>query len=300
MNGTRHPALSSLVNLLYTTTHGYEPLKAQRNVAEWRYFQHLVEYLPANRLANYLRFDTSSSLALIDAIVCSANGVAISIDKNMRPRLNYPLERAMVLSWDVRDLPESCAMHDGKKWRSIPFIIFYSPVDHHLAEYAGAETHAHLVPAGYDYAQILLMQIKTIVKDFHQRVLADYQYCGMLVRFENGRAQIRPALKRKNPEKSTGRESGWSERGRKEAVSLRSITHPSQKCEGWGTRAFCGCSKNRWMGIRWLERGLKGKDGLASPPQRAKALAGDPGSLDNPPFAITLQRMGHPDFVGGG
>ncbi len=197
-----HPAaqteLSFLVNLLYTTVPGYQTSRTQSNILEWRRQHHLVEYLPFQRVANYLRFETSSGLALIDAIVCSADAVGSSVGKDFKPIFNYPLDHGLVLSWRISDLPESCAMRDGRKWKAIPLIIFYSPVDHEMAEYARRETHAHLIPAGYArHPVIMAMVIKGIVDQFHQKVLNDYQYCGILVLFQNGRAQIKPALKRK-------------------------------------------------------------------------------------------------------
>lgn len=42
--------------------------------------------------------------------------------------------------------------------------------------------------------------IQDLVDEYQDRVLNDYQSLGMLVRFENGRAQISPALKLKNEE----------------------------------------------------------------------------------------------------
>lgn len=150
------------------------------------------------RLASYLRFEISSSLALIDAIVCSADAVPISIGANFKPVLNYPLDHAMMLSWDIRDLPESCAMRDGRKWKSVPLILFYSPFEHEIAEYARRETHAHLIPPIFArHALTMEVAIAGIVDQFHKKVLNDYQYCGILVHFEDGRAQIKPALKRR-------------------------------------------------------------------------------------------------------
>jgi hypothetical protein len=112
------------VNLLYTTCTGYNAHRAQHNISEWKSRHHIVEFMPAERLQSYLRFDISSSLALVDAIVCSADSEPIFGDPN-NPELNYALDHAILLSSAVRELPERCAMRDGRKWRSIPFIIFY-------------------------------------------------------------------------------------------------------------------------------------------------------------------------------
>jgi hypothetical protein len=90
-------------------------------------------------------------------------------------------------------------MRDGRKWRSIPFIIFRSVSDYEMALYARQETHAHIeVAHGHP---ILMMQIVAkVVEAYQKAVLNDYEFCGILVRFHRGRAQIGPALKKKAPE----------------------------------------------------------------------------------------------------
>ncbi len=174
-------------------------------MSEWRARHHLVEVMPWYKLVNYLRFEVSSALALIDAIVCSANGISIGTFRDREFEMNYPLEYALLIAAEVRALPDECTMRDGRKWRSVPFIIFHSPVDHHLATWAKQESHAHLfVGMHHFYAgQLMLFQIDDVVRKHHQALLQDYETCGILVRFEGGRAQIKQALRRQRGKADT-------------------------------------------------------------------------------------------------
>src|ERR1700680_4344190 len=106
------------MNLLYTSVGNLQTPESQYKVSEWRTRHHIVELMPIERVTSYLRLDLASSLALVDAIVCAADTELISFGQDWQSAtFNYPLENALMLAEDVRDLPESCAMRDGRKWR---------------------------------------------------------------------------------------------------------------------------------------------------------------------------------------
>lgn len=187
------------VNLLYTSTPGFEEAEANSVVAQLRAGHHLVEWMPWFQLTDYLRFETGSRLALIDAIVCSANGMQVSFGPDGKFEMNYPFDTAVYLAGKVRELPDACTTRDGRKWRSLPFLIFHGPVDPDLLRIASKETHARF-HFGFHHrfaVRIMMLQIEAVVKEHHEALLCDFEYCGILVRYEMGRAQIKPALKRK-------------------------------------------------------------------------------------------------------
>jgi hypothetical protein len=191
------------VNILYTATGDYDGQVVGRNMDHWRSRRHLVEFMSPWDLLGYVRFHPSSRHALIDVIVCSADAVRsyFSLDGKWEPR--YPFEEAVWLSQWVRELPESCAMRDGKKWRSIPFIIFRSVPDYEKALAVADRISAcieFVPPYWFAQPQLTLQRIEQIVERFHQRVLSDYRHCGIMVRIEGGRAQIGPALRKKDPD----------------------------------------------------------------------------------------------------
>jgi hypothetical protein len=192
------------MNLLYTSIGDLDDPESQHTVEAWRRRHHVVETMPSERLTSYLRLDPASSLALVDAIVCAADANSgIVIDFNLRrPHFTFPLHQALALAEDARSLPETCAMRDGKKWRSLPFIILYNPASYEFNPYMLAETHAHLVRnfrPSYFHEFLTLRQIQEIVDTYQDRVLEDYRSFGILIRFEKGRAQISPALRKKDP-----------------------------------------------------------------------------------------------------
>src|SRR5271169_7134730 len=110
------------MNLLFTVASEFDSAESQYRLALWRNRRHIVEVMPLEQVASYLRFDPASELALVDAIVCAADAPPIASFSPLRGNL-YQLHYALLLAEDVRALPETCAMRDGRKWRSIPFII---------------------------------------------------------------------------------------------------------------------------------------------------------------------------------
>lgn len=175
---------------------------ALERTGEWRNRHHLVAEMPMERVASYLRFDPSSNLALIDAIVCDANTPLMTMTSGWDingVEWNYPLERALLLADDVRGLPEQCAMRDGRKWRSIPFIIFPS-VQFEMVEWVRDKTHATILPyIANRHWLVGLRLVEQTVNEYQDRVLADYVSVGILIRFVHGHVQVLPALKKKHP-----------------------------------------------------------------------------------------------------
>lgn len=188
------------MNLLCTTA-GVQSLEFQDEVAAWKSEGQLIEILPIERIATYLHFDLAARLALIDAIVCDTDVNLFVWSPNDEWEYNSEVMKALRLAEDVHNLPNTCAMRDGRKWNAIPFIII-SHSDLVTPEMR-QDTHAHILNRVSHYHALLLRQIKNIVNEYHDRVLDDYHRAGIIVRFEHGRAQIRPALRRKRPELET-------------------------------------------------------------------------------------------------
>jgi hypothetical protein len=187
------------MNILITSV-GFGTLEAEACVTEWR-AHHIVEQMPLERIIGYLRFDLASSLALVDVIVCMADtgSIALAEDDDRRlPRIDFPLEKALALAGEVRNLPDIYAMRDGRKWKKIPFAIFTTSSTSATWLAQRRSQHASVFPVTYPAAA--LHKVQTLVDEYHDRVLNDYHHLGMLVRFEKGRAQISPALRLKNKE----------------------------------------------------------------------------------------------------
>lgn len=188
------------MNILLTEL-GLATLEAQACVTQWRDHHHIVEQMPMERIIGYLRIDRASSLALVDAIVCMADSAWIALavdDDNRLPRLDSPLEKALVLAEDVRNLPDSCTMRDGRKWKKIPIAIFATENTSATWRARTRSHHASVFPVAHPADA--LHKVQALVDDYHERVLQDYENLGMLVSVAKGRAQIGPALRLKKDE----------------------------------------------------------------------------------------------------
>jgi Domain of unknown function (DUF4263) len=179
------------MNLLYTSI-GYTSLESKEYIRLWQERSNSVQIMPYKDIVNYLHFNPASTLALIDAIVCAADTDVDVWDEEMMPSYIFPLETALKVADDVSRLPESCAMRDGRKWKTIPFIIICN-----AGSFANAKTHAHIL--GTEEPIQALNLVKQIVHEYQNRILKDYRIAGILVRFEAGRAQIQPAHEREKP-----------------------------------------------------------------------------------------------------
>jgi hypothetical protein len=152
--------------------------------------------MPLERLMSYLRFDAASTFALVDAIVCDADSNPIRFDGRHIER-RYPLGIALYIAKVVRELPEHCAMRDGRKWKKIPFVIFTNALDSVPFRELPEGVHVLSLMSNH-YPFLALREIRLHVDEYYDRIQTDYLSLGMLVRFEAGHVQVGPALKKKH------------------------------------------------------------------------------------------------------
>jgi hypothetical protein len=171
------------MNILFTSVGDCLTFESEECLREWRLRYHNVEQMRFDHVTAYLRRNPASGLALVDAIVCMADTDMITFSRDTHyPTLDFPLEKALVLAGEVRNLPESCAMRDGRKWRSIPFAIFCGRHEFSTTAWQRSKTHAHVFPT--IFSTIALKRIQEIVDEYQDRVLDDYRNLGIMVRFE--------------------------------------------------------------------------------------------------------------------
>jgi hypothetical protein len=183
------------MNILLTSTGFMEDRHFKTMPSGWQAQYHIVETMPFDRLMGYLKFGTGSQWAAVDAIVCKA-------DTDPEGIAYYTLTRSLRLAEDFRALPESCAMRDGRKWKSIPFcIISDQPFYFGYPDQISRLGVTLIRPSPYPTQ--LLSPVKTAVDDYIKKVLADYKDLGLMVFFEKDRARIGPALRKKDPEQES-------------------------------------------------------------------------------------------------
>jgi hypothetical protein len=97
------------MNILFAAVGDFLTIEAKHCLAYWRAHCHIVEQMPIGRVPSYLKFESASSLALVDVIVCMADS-----DRMLQaaPKFDTPLEKALALAKDIRSLPHTCAMRD--------------------------------------------------------------------------------------------------------------------------------------------------------------------------------------------
>ncbi len=102
----------------------------------------------------------------------------------------------------IRDLPESCAMRDGRKWKRIPIIVLTSRGGREYAydgldiEYV-VDVTEWMIHSGYA-SPVTWRQIEDAVNRYHRKALTEYEKSGFLVTGERGLYRVKRALKKKN------------------------------------------------------------------------------------------------------
>ncbi len=150
-----------------------------------------VDLLPTERLLDLLKKYPSTLIA--DAIVCF---IDIEVWELGSPPTD--LETAgEIFAREVRRLPDSCAMLDGRKWKAIPIVMVLSGTGvafskERIGIVASAEAIV-LAEARKDF-EPTFRSINTAVRDYRQRILAEFSNLGFLVSYENGRYRVGPAV----------------------------------------------------------------------------------------------------------
>jgi hypothetical protein len=186
------------VNLIFISVAPRLSFDAQNTVRIWKEMFHVVEEMRHDSLVSYLHFHPAAALAQVDAIVCDCDVATSTWISHIDWTPTSPVETAIKIADDVRRLPHACAMRDGRKWRSIPFIIITSA--EWLSSAMGARTHAKVL--GRDDPWTLTASVQAIVDEDHQRLLEDYHRIGILIRIHQGRTQIQPAHQRNNSDET--------------------------------------------------------------------------------------------------
>src|SRR5581483_3451801 len=168
----------------------------------------LAEWVRGEELVPYLKFSPAAASALIDAIVFLEPNFSADMARGPNGRL---FELPMLLeahygntaiSTEIHNLPESCAMRDGRKWKKIPHIVLTTTGYRH-AGYEGL--HVEFVP---DVTEQMLFgnyanpvtwnKIEKIVNQYQQRALNDYERIGFMVVIDHGLYRVKRAYHKRN------------------------------------------------------------------------------------------------------
>jgi hypothetical protein len=197
------------VNLLLTCS--TTPDFSHKALDLWNNFC-IADWMPGNQVVQYLLFAPSSEFASIDAIVFlepSVEGFTRGPDGSPIFPQMMPEEghwRNAIISEKLRNLPETCAMRDGRKWKRIPHIVltkhgrWWEAYDGLDVEYVIDVTERMLFQ-GFA-SPITWNRIEQIVNQFHRRAMAEYERVGFLVTVDRGLYRVRGAFRKKNSNES--------------------------------------------------------------------------------------------------
>lgn len=173
----------------------------------------IAEYIQGDELIRYLLFASSSEFASIGAIVFLSPTTSVGFIQSTDGRLS-PIPWTVwegdflnaELAERIRNLPESCAMRDGRKWKRIPQVVL-STDWHRPAAYDGldvefvVDTTEHMLHSGYS-SPYTWNQIERIVNAYHQKAMSEYARVGFLVTDECGLYRVKRASRKKHSDES--------------------------------------------------------------------------------------------------
>ncbi|MEO6817983.1 MAG: Shedu anti-phage system protein SduA domain-containing protein [Edaphobacter sp.] len=159
-------------------------------------------------------FGPGSSSARIDAIVFLRPNLSVGFAYGPDGRM---LDSPDIGPWEapwcdaeiaqkIRNLPETCAMRDGRKWKRIPQIVLTDHGFRHQA-YDGLD-----VEFIFDVTDLMLHngyaspvtwdRIEKAINLYHEKTLKEYERVGFLVIADHGRYRIKRAFRKKNAHES--------------------------------------------------------------------------------------------------
>jgi hypothetical protein len=173
----------------------------------------IADWMPGDEVIQYLLFSPSSEFASIDAIVFLEPNSSVGFFRRPDGSINFPDMTIWeghwhnaLLSKRIRNLPEACAMRDGRKWKSIPQIVL-TKHGHRNEAYDGLEVEFVL-----DFTERMLLQgfsspftwnrIEQIVNQYHRRAMTEYERVGFLVTVDRGLYRVRRAFRKRNSDES--------------------------------------------------------------------------------------------------
>jgi hypothetical protein len=145
-------------------------------------------------LPAYLRFNPSAASGLIDLIAVCPGRFDVSFANWAREIIE-----------EIRALPESCCMFDGRKWKRMPCVVLSDlryPPGFEVLQEAGIPVIHHAPQFPWTRGRAFKKTVnrwQEIVTEYQKRVLAEFEKAGMLVAYEHGRFRVKWAFRKKDP-----------------------------------------------------------------------------------------------------
>lgn len=172
----------------------------------------IADWMPGREVVRYLLFAPVSEFASIDAIVFLRPSMADGFIQEADGRFTLPEMTAWeahyhnaAIAEKIRNLPENCAMRDGRKWKRIPQIVLTDSWYHEA--YDGLDVDfvidvtERMLFAGYS-SPVTWKKIEEIINRYHLRAMAEYERVGFLVTVDRGLYRVKRAFRKRNSRES--------------------------------------------------------------------------------------------------
>jgi hypothetical protein len=147
-------------------------------------------FIPLDALLTQLQNSAKSNLTA-DAIVFAIFEQQMQEDEQILS-LSTEFENVSKVVIEIRGLEPFHAMDDGRKWNSIPIVVFASNVLENFVNWKPLNVIVAEIEHPHPASDLALIQ--NAVSEYRNRLLAELDNLGLLVSYENGRYRVGPAL----------------------------------------------------------------------------------------------------------
>ncbi len=199
--------------------------------------------MPGPELVPHLQFAPASASASIDAIVFLRTEPGMGFPFSHLGREMTPWEADFSnadIARRIRELPESCAMRDGRKWKRIPIIVLTSAGRYNRAfdgvdvDFVVDSTDSILYSGSS--STLTWRRVEEAVNRYQRKILGEYKRVGFLVTDDHGRYRIKRAYRKKNQQESEYYLSGKDKRRFRGFVTIgresEGVEHEAALLEG--------------------------------------------------------------------
>lgn len=153
--------------------------------AEWRRAGARLEFVAMAQVIPTIRDEEEMQA---DCLVCIVDDEG----EPDFPHLGTRLPAAIALSGSVSRLPDALAMPDGRKWNALPFVVLVRNEQHPIIGTTAGNSNLYVAP--YQGSATALELVKIAVAEYRQRLLAELDNLGLVVRYEVGQYRVGHAL----------------------------------------------------------------------------------------------------------
>lgn len=156
----------------------------------WRKRGCAIEFIPLDRLVGAIQ---TAAVTGTDAIITLAYPDRMAFTDEDGRTISTPLLAAIKAGREVRTLPPTCAMSDGRKWNAIPFVVMlgvWTPPE----SWTSSEFNGLQITMYQGDPSEALQDIRRVVAEYRKALLDELDDLGFLVSYDHGRLRVGLAI----------------------------------------------------------------------------------------------------------